>query len=1180
MKKTFILVVWVVITIASSAAYSAAAQKVCLYFPHISSGSVWETEIGIVNNGDSTISGTLVACSDSGAALESKAITLAAGARTQLTVGNDFTTPASVRYLKFMADSSAFCSGYEKFFQNAQRVAVPALAQVNGGDLYVSHIAADTNWWTGLALLNTNSSTKTVTITFSDGSVETVTLAAGEHWSKTMRGAFPSLDFSKIGSAVISNAAGIIGLELFGSTASSGNQYLSGILLSNATATTLYYPHIASNSYWWTGIVTYNPNNSAATLTITPYDAKGNQLTGTTVTIPAHGKYVGTATGLQLPSGTEWFKAQSTAPVTGFELFGSATGKLLGGYNVVNINTSSGFFLKRENAGWTGIAFVNISDKEAAVTLTAMDNSGSSIATVTLNLPANGKEVNLAEKFFTTDISQATSIRFNSNTDVVGFQLNGSSDELSLDALPGLTTFAPAAGVNRAPYAAALSRQLDLTIPYVKQQLIGNDPDYDTLTYELISPTSGEAYSNAYLNPTTGMLYLSYKASAPKPISLQYRVTDGKLYSNTATISITTGTTTSDKGTGKKDVDPQTYALFTKASYNADLLGTPGANPTAPSSIDLSGNFPKPGNQGRQNSCVGWATAYALKSYQEKVEENWAINTPSHLFSPAYVYNQINGGQDRGSLISDALDLAVKQGIATFSTAPYNDRDYLTQPSGAARTEASIYKAASWKTISDTSQIKAALANRQPVVGGMITYDSFMSLRGTNSVYNTAGGANRGGHAITIVGYDDNRYGGAFKVINSWSEAWGDNGFFWLPYSFAPQVLREAYVLVDGKNSATPTNDEHTEPTPDTSTLPNLQVSTWATSYDPRPRGVGLLTYTIANTGSGTAKQGANINLMLSKDSTITSSDYYVVYETITFDLKPGTTAYRESNNPIAFQFPDTLQPGNYYLAIWVDDMNVVAESNEGDNIAFGDHTLQIENTLPDLSVNTWYATWDNYGNGLLTYKVVNSGASATSGTNWGINLILDPDQYAGNGNEQYLFIEKTQYLLQPGNYIYRDETVPAQFSLYKDYAGNPIPAGTYYMALWVDRLNAENESNEINNISYSWNTVSIGAAMSSSKASSGNGSTTSATRRVRVTTSGKAYNGKVLPPANVQMRRVEIMRNDDGGISMKFLDKTQTQPRTGTATPLPRKTMKSRTQLVFPIVKQTPMPAAESCNE
>ena len=38
------------------------------------------------------------------------------------------------------------------------------------------------------------------------------------------------------------------------------------------------------------------------------------------------------------------------------------------------------------------------------------------------------------------------------------------------------------------------------------------------------------------------------------------------------------------------------------------------------------------------------------------------------------------------------------------------------------------------------------------------------------------------GHAVNIVGYDDFKYGGAFRVMHCHGSDWGDNGYFWLTY--------------------------------------------------------------------------------------------------------------------------------------------------------------------------------------------------------------------------------------------------------------------------------------------------------------------------------------------------------------------------------------------------------------
>lgn len=214
---------------------------------------------------------------------------------------------------------------------------------------------------------------------------------------------------------------------------------------------------------------------------------------------------------------------------------------------------------------------------------------------------------------------------------------------------------------------------------------------------------------------------------------------------------------------------------------------------------------------------------------------------------------------------------------------------------------------------------------------------------------------------------------------------------FWLPYSFfqTSGAVREAYVLEDAENTTPPAPVDPTQPRP-TSAMPNLQVQSWHAQYDPRPGGTGTLEYSVVNAGTGIAQAGADVNLILSLNSTISSSDIYVVWETIPFDLEPGTQIFRDTSNQLHFSFPENLQPGTYYMAVWVDDLNVVAESNENDNVSLGSAQVAIENTLPDLVVRNWYAQWDGLGNGLLQYGVVNQGNSTATSTTWDISLGLD----------------------------------------------------------------------------------------------------------------------------------------------------------------------------------------------
>ena len=63
---------------------------------------------------------------------------------------------------------------------------------------------------------------------------------------------------------------------------------------------------------------------------------------------------------------------------------------------------------------------------------------------------------------------------------------------------------------------------------------------------------------------------------------------------------------------------------------------------------------------------MAWATSYY---YDWLKYHDLGDSTDGQVFSPAYIYNQIDGGKDDGSHISDALNLLTSQ-----------DAHELTQP--------------------------------------------------------------------------------------------------------------------------------------------------------------------------------------------------------------------------------------------------------------------------------------------------------------------------------------------------------------------------------------------------------------------------------------------------------------------------------------------------------------------
>ena len=681
------------------------------------------------------------------------------------------------------------------------------------------------------------------------------------------------------------------------------------------------------------------------------------------------------------------------------------------------------------------------------------------------------------------------------------------------------TSIAPLAGGNAAPTVQDISLSSDLTSPVVDVQLMGTDADGDALTYVLDSEPEGEGYYDAFVAPGSGRLLVRLRDDGQDEVTIGYQATDGMRFSGVAYVRIAIDDIGSG-GLGLAEADAGTYGRFAIEFFDANSL---------PASIDLSRNFPPVGDQKMQASCVGFATGYALKSFQERLEEGWEFVDPT-MFSAAWIYNQINGGSDRGSRIYDALQLVVDNGAATLSTMPYYYWDHLVQPTDAARDEARRYKARSWGRVSGTSQIKAALYNRHPVVIGMAAYDSFSLLSGPNSVYNTFFGSS-GGHAVTIVGYDDGRFGGAFKVINSWGDGWGDNGYFWLPYVNLGSVVGEAYVLYDSPNGPGPRPDVPNRPVLED--LPNLQVADWRADYDAQPGGTGSWQWTVVNTGTANAPRGADVNLVLSRDQHLDSLDWWVEYEEISFDLAPGQSATRDATNPRSFTFPETLPAGTYYMAVWVDDLQEVEESNENDNVSSASRPVEISHpALPDIVIDYWWASWYyNTGNGVLEYQVTNNGTARTTGTQWDINLILSDYEDPADGRHWYLFFEDAGHILEPGETVYRDESNQASFNIFQAQFDNLVPSGTYYMSLWVDDLDEEEESNEANNLSVGNQLISIsrtgsskGHAVRSSEGENATGASTA------------AFNGRRLP-ANIAMKRVEIRDNPDGTKRLVLLE-------------------------------------------
>jgi C1A family cysteine protease len=206
---------------------------------------------------------------------------------------------------------------------------------------------------------------------------------------------------------------------------------------------------------------------------------------------------------------------------------------------------------------------------------------------------------------------------------------------------------------------------------------------------------------------------------------------------------------------------------------------------------------PSVGNQGNLGSCVSWATAYAGFSIVRRIEER---NPSLDPYSPLnlYVRYKKHFKEDPcsyGACVPFALNILKRKGCSLFKsfrnsceTNVSEDKEYVDK----------LY-AYDGISPSNIKGIKSAIAANMPVVIAIKCYsgDSWQNAVLDDGLWSGYFSGNcNSGHAMCLIGYDDNKGGGAFEIMNSWGPSWGDQGFFWIKYEDFPKHVDECYALV------------------------------------------------------------------------------------------------------------------------------------------------------------------------------------------------------------------------------------------------------------------------------------------------------------------------------------------------------------------------------------------------
>lgn len=227
-----------------------------------------------------------------------------------------------------------------------------------------------------------------------------------------------------------------------------------------------------------------------------------------------------------------------------------------------------------------------------------------------------------------------------------------------------------------------------------------------------------------------------------------------------------------------------------------------------PKSHSLKKYAPTPGNQGQTGTCTAWSTAFHAITIYESVRFNRTdVNiTNQETFSPSFIYNQIRNDQtcDNGTSIEVALKLMVSKGNMKISEFPF-DCNATIDSSILSKSE--NYKLSGYRTLFNQNAnqkivpVKKALSENNPVLIGMNARPASFNNMPSDGIWNIPSEElqnlePREGHAMTVIGYNDDVNGGSFEVINSWGEDWGNKGYFWIKYADFNTLVAYAFELI------------------------------------------------------------------------------------------------------------------------------------------------------------------------------------------------------------------------------------------------------------------------------------------------------------------------------------------------------------------------------------------------
>ncbi len=248
------------------------------------------------------------------------------------------------------------------------------------------------------------------------------------------------------------------------------------------------------------------------------------------------------------------------------------------------------------------------------------------------------------------------------------------------------------------------------------------------------------------------------------------------------------------------DVDDQAYQ---KAPKKARLTR---ALDILPSKASIKAYAPYPKSQEQFGTCAAWASAYCGRTMIDAIKNNWTDRDfiTKNAYSPAFLFRLLrpdDGSCVGGSVIEYAFQIMKTKGSIPFNSLPVlcvpsiDETQLATAGESKLKDYARLFDVGASESFK-IQAVKKSLSEKKPVVIGMLCPSSFdyavNCWQPTEQPLSSLGG-----HAMCVIGYDDEQYGGAFEIQNSWGLNWGNKGYIWIKYSDFARFVKYAYEFVD-----------------------------------------------------------------------------------------------------------------------------------------------------------------------------------------------------------------------------------------------------------------------------------------------------------------------------------------------------------------------------------------------